>query len=389
MALFDQSGFLTSRNLSLDELDKSRTTWALLEGVYSDHLARQYDLETIGQTVSNYLRRLRGAHSLKVRVKSPFRLMEKVVRKRLQGREIDKDNYTVEITDLVGVRVLHLTKEDWQQIHEFILQTFHLHEQPTAYYRKGDDEALKSAYAELGCRPDEHPKGYRSVHYLAEIQPTKQKQIIEIQTRTLIEEAWSQIDHQMRYSAPRGHEILDEFLLSFNRLCGHADEMGSQMIRLRRFVDSVDEAPSTLKELERQLTRPAVPPHSSPEAIEELVNMAGAFYPELVTKWHHAKAYGLYVKCKVHLKNLATALEMYASDNGGRYPTALTDLKAGSYIGPEEFMCPATQQPYRYVSPLPGHTGDSFELTCTGEAHKESAGGPNLPSYSSERGLID
>ena len=41
----------------------------------------------------------------------------------------------------------------------------------------------------------------------------------------------------------------------------------------------------------------------------------------LVPNFLKARAQGQLTACKSNCKNLATALEMYASDNGGRYPT--------------------------------------------------------------------
>ncbi len=41
---------------------------------------------------------------------------------------------------------------------------------------------------------------------------------------------------------------------------------------------------------------------------------------------------GSLTSCKSNLKNIATALEMYASDFGGRYPPGLEQLTVGNYL---------------------------------------------------------
>ena len=63
-------------------------------------------------------------HSVKTRVKDPKRLLQKLVRKTPDRREKYSDNfnfsiqnYKDEITDLMGIRVIHLFKEDWEEIH--------------------------------------------------------------------------------------------------------------------------------------------------------------------------------------------------------------------------------------------------------------------------------
>jgi len=51
--------------------------------------------------------------------------------------------------------------------------------------------------------------------------------MVEIQVRTILEEAWSEIDHTIRYPYGDGKRTLSPCLLFLNRLLGNADEMGS------------------------------------------------------------------------------------------------------------------------------------------------------------------
>ena len=46
----------------------------------------------------------------------------------------------------------------------------------------------------------------------------------------------------------------------------------------------------------------------------------------LIPQFIRPKNHGQLTVCKSNLKNLGTALEMYATDNGGRYPTSTADL---------------------------------------------------------------
>ncbi len=69
--------------------------------------------------------------------------------------------------------------------------------------------------------------GYRSVHYLIEFFPTNQRVIAEIQVRTIFEEGYGEIDHQLRYCHKEIPEVLALNLLLFNRISGSADEMAS------------------------------------------------------------------------------------------------------------------------------------------------------------------
>ncbi len=97
--------------------------------------------------------------------------------------------------------------------------------------------------------------------------------------------------------------------------------------------------------------------------------------------------------CKSNCKNLATALEMYASDNGGRYPHHLGKLLHGNYLKVIP-TCPAagedTYSPTYQVSARP----DMFSFCCRGNNHAKAYSGftsdpHNYPQYSAKEGLID
>jgi ppGpp synthetase/RelA/SpoT-type nucleotidyltranferase len=56
---------------------------------------------------------------------------------------------------------------------------------------KNPEESRK--YKEKGFLAKCHPYGYRSVHYVVEAKSTPQTTLVEIQVRTIFEEAWSEI----------------------------------------------------------------------------------------------------------------------------------------------------------------------------------------------------
>jgi len=139
-------------------------------------------------------------HSVKYRMKNEQHLADKVERKKALGVELTKDNLFEEITDLAGIRVLHLYSEQLKDIHNAIMQEVNngdlvLYETPKAYTWDID---LKSFYEGLGIRTIVKPSYYTSVHYV--VMPKKGSEIkCEIQVRTLYEEVWGEIDHSMNY----------------------------------------------------------------------------------------------------------------------------------------------------------------------------------------------
>lgn len=114
----------------------------------------------------------------------------------------------------------------------------------------------------------------------------------------------------------------------------------------------------------------------------------------LVPNFLKARAQGQLTACKSNCKNLATALEMYASDYGGRYPTALTVLTgSGSYLKTIP-TCPAAGSDTYTASYGRTQTPDSFSFYCKGNNHGKaytgfSSASDNYPQYSAEQGLLD
>lgn len=171
-----------------------------------------------------------GVHSVRWRIKDTEHLLEKIVRKCSDNSpkylDISLENYFSIVTDLIGVRALHLFKDDCEDIDKAIRGGWPLAETPIVYTRKGDD-APENRFAEEQFAHQEHPKGYRSIHYIISTQPQHRKVFAEVQVRTIFEEGWSEIDHRVRYPNFSDNEHVSYFLGIFNRLAGQADEMGS------------------------------------------------------------------------------------------------------------------------------------------------------------------
>jgi len=235
-----QKDFLEKYNVTEESFSKTNLEWANLEKIYADYECKRNELLATGTLISEHLRLIKEVHSLKMRIKEPEHLIEKIIRKKEEepSRDITCDNYRTEITDLIGVRALHLFKDDWVRIHHALIPIWNLHEQPVAYIREGDSEDV---FNENECRVVQHKAGYRSVHYLVESRPTKTLFIAEIQIRTIFEEGWSEIDHQMRYPYDLDNVILSEYLRVFNRLAGNADEMGAFIKRLKNELESKEQ----------------------------------------------------------------------------------------------------------------------------------------------------
>lgn len=224
----------------------------LLQQIAEDHSSQIARLTDSAELFAKVAQRIPCVHSVRWRIKDPLHLAEKIVRKRAERNEkylaISVENYSELITDLVGVRALHLFKDDCFAIDSSLRESWELVEKPIAYIRQGDNSALTERYSSFGFDVKSHPKGYRSIHYVFANQPHQRKVFAEIQVRSLFEEGWSEIDHRVRYPNFSDHEMVEYFLTIFNRMAGSADEMGSFVRRLVSDLDGVSLLVSTANE---------------------------------------------------------------------------------------------------------------------------------------------
>lgn len=242
--LIDKKSFFKKYNIESKQFDKTNLKWSDLQEIYSDYNKEIPKLEASAIYIFNSLMKTQHVHSVRYRVKDAEHVIEKIIRKRIKDPKqiITISNYKFELTDLIGLRALHLFKEEWHPIHELITSTWDLKEKPTAYYREGDSADYKKRFEEYGCETKEHPYGYRSVHYVLETKPAKKTYFAEIQIRTIFEEAWSEIDHKIRYPYDQENILFGQFLLILNRLAGSADEMGTFIQFLKKEMQSKEDS---------------------------------------------------------------------------------------------------------------------------------------------------
>ncbi len=229
--------FFKKFNITEEVFEKTALSWDELMLIYDDYCNNLHNLESIATSIFNMLMKAKEVHSVRYRVKEPEHVIEKIIRKQIENssRVITVDNYQVELTDLIGIRILHLFKEQWLDIHKFIQETWDS-DSPVANYREGDRADYLRDFENQKCELKKHPAGYRSVHYIIKTSPTKKLHFVEIQVRTIFEEAWSEIDHKIRYPYDQNNIIFGQLLSILNRFAGGADEIGSYVLQLKEFV---------------------------------------------------------------------------------------------------------------------------------------------------------
>jgi putative GTP pyrophosphokinase len=183
-------------------------------------------------------RRLRIAdanivHSVKSRIKDRNHLRDKIIRKWSEVDPINKYNFFEKITDLSGVRVLHLYQDQFPKIHEEILDKVNrqkdwvLVEAPKAYTW---DPESKQFFEALGIGVQIKDSYYTSVHYV--VRPRLDSPLCcEIQVRTLFEEIWGEVDHTLNYPTKSDNLACREQLKVLAKLVGAGSRLVDSIFR--------------------------------------------------------------------------------------------------------------------------------------------------------------
>jgi ppGpp synthetase/RelA/SpoT-type nucleotidyltranferase len=160
-------------------------------------------------------------HSVKSRQKEISHLREKIERKSQQGRDINTENLFAQITDFCGVRALHLGLSDFSLIHAAIDK--HVGDAHWCYAEKPKaytwDPEYKEYFESCGVETEVKESFYTSVHYVVKPNPDTFV-TCEIQVRSLFEEIWGEVDHQLNYPNPIDNISCREQLKVLAKLVG-------------------------------------------------------------------------------------------------------------------------------------------------------------------------
>ena len=260
----DKHTFFAEYKLCDDDLIAANITWDELMGIEEEYLKLEGSLREIGKSfIDEYLYNIEaaGIHSYRYRTKGVAQLLEKVIRKKKEDPEkfarLDRTNFYKFVTDLIGIRVFFLYREDWNYFHRYLTGHFendprlyvqdrladfdedpdhyYMAERPRAYKRTGDTKIYDRNEIEIITDGI-----YRSLHYIVKYRG----QYIEIQGRTLFEEGWGEVDHDMVYKDSENDEMLRDYSKLLNRLSGLADEMSSYFRRMKNRNEAKEDRPS-------------------------------------------------------------------------------------------------------------------------------------------------
>ena len=174
-------------------------------------------------------------HSFKSRLKDADHLRTKIIRKAAEGKVITINDFYSKVTDLAGVRILHLFQEHFSEIDAVIRKKvgegdWFLAERPKAY--TWDPEAV-AYFKEFDLEVSEKPTSYTSIHYL--VKPREDSKLCcEIQVRTLFEEIWGEVDHQINYPVPTENVSVREQIKVLSKIVGAGSRLLDSLKRVQQ-----------------------------------------------------------------------------------------------------------------------------------------------------------
>ena len=163
-------------------------------------------------------------HTITYRIKDEARLIEKIDEENKQlGVEagpITQKNFQERVGDLLGIRLICLRLSDIKRVEAYLgllaeEKIFRFIRRP---HRKRSFVLPVDPSEALPEGIDLRYTGYSSIHYQVKLDensgaPNELKGLqVEFQLRTILEEAWGEIDHKYRYVHSRSGDVLPEYI---------------------------------------------------------------------------------------------------------------------------------------------------------------------------------
>lgn len=190
-------------------------------------------------------------HTIIYRIKDESRLIEKIdIENKKPGTKrtlITHRNFQEGIGDILGIRMICLRLSDIKRVEAYLDQL--ADEKILRFMQSPDHKRSFVLPLDPGDTAPEHSdlrySGYSSVHYQVELgqnsdAPDELRGLqMELQLRTILEEAWGEIDHKYRYAYCRRGDSLPEYIHSgFYNLSAYLQVAALQAEHLCRQIEA-------------------------------------------------------------------------------------------------------------------------------------------------------
>ena len=163
-------------------------------------------------------------HTITYRIKDEARLIEKIDEENeqlgVEAAPITQKNFQERVGDLLGIRLICLRLSDIKRVEAYL--GLLAEEKILRFIRRPDQKRSFVLPVEPGEAIPEgldlRYSGYSSIHFQVELGENSDATDelkglqIEFQLRTILEEAWGEIDHKYRYAFSRSGDALPEYI---------------------------------------------------------------------------------------------------------------------------------------------------------------------------------
>ncbi|MBS3957065.1 MAG: hypothetical protein KGZ40_06020 [Clostridiales bacterium] len=202
-------------------------------------------------------------HRLRDRVKRPESVIDKIARKPADFPLGLKAESIETMTDTLGFRIVTHFLTDLARVDEAIRSTPELElatdDPPVAYL---DEELAQRIGLSMKC--EQKDSGYASVHYCLRVRPDASRLYeppwVEVQVRTLTEDTWSEIEHQLGYkpnkqtsfAVSKQFDIIGAHLQAIDE---HFQFLADELARFQEEREILDSDPLNAENLPRVLEK--------------------------------------------------------------------------------------------------------------------------------------
>lgn len=277
--IFLQNNKIADKFKELEKVEPD--LWDTMKEIYYD-----YDLRikngSLKKRLNQFIEEIgvpSAMHSMRYRMKTPESLIVKIIQKKCSNytemdyMNITKDTYQKVIMDLLGARILIRHRYQWEEIHDLIWSLYFkgteryvrnrtrdyigdckepfLAERPKVFYRYEESTKCYELKGRDTFDFEKNNSGYSSNHYIINYYGT----YIELQVRTLFDEAWSENDHDFVYKLNAGNKklVLNRTSNLLSKVAEIADELS--MFMHDYYDESIFQVPSEIKEVSRPQPR--------------------------------------------------------------------------------------------------------------------------------------
>ncbi len=246
MSLLPKNEFISKYHLQ-DKADALQALdWALMQEIYTKCESIKADLEDV-LLYFRGAKRIPNVHFVKYRIKQPEKVIYKLLRQFLsyEGTQttasevITFENFHEHVEDMIGIRLIYLIRAQWKEIHQEILNKFgdkiwrDKHGKkvlPLAFVKISDEDSFQDFFRQNGCKIVHGELDYRSVLYYLQHECLGRIWRVELQTKTIFEEAWFEIHGALHEpNKEKKIELIDDYLMSLKNIATEADNLTARI----------------------------------------------------------------------------------------------------------------------------------------------------------------